>query len=405
MAAEQYGSLPFEEQIEAFRERVPIPTRAWTDIYGRENDQAFAVAGANRAAIVEDFQQAVDRAISEGRTLAQFREDFDTIVARHGWAYNGSRGWRSRIIYDTNLRQSYAAGREAQMADPALRRARPYGLYRHGGSRDPRPHHLDKDGWVVPLDDPWWNTWTPQNGWGCNCKKFTLSQDDVDRLGLAVKQAPGIEYEERVVGANGPSPRTVQVPVGIDSGFEHRPGVARLRGITPPRLNTPLRGSRIAPDRSAADPPPAPRPAPPAPGAATAEAEVESFLARFGIERGADADSAAFHPDPLGEILPLSRQLFTQGDSVELGALAGSLHLLADALDAPAEIWTAVEYSETAGRWLLRRRYMAWHQGDDGEAMAMFEWGRAGWAALVTTDATEAERLRRGVRLYRRGED
>ncbi len=38
-----------------------------------------------------DFRAAVDKAISQGTTLAEFRKDFDTIVAKYGWSYNGSR--------------------------------------------------------------------------------------------------------------------------------------------------------------------------------------------------------------------------------------------------------------------------------------------------------------------------
>lgn len=39
--------------------------------------------------------------------------------------------------------------------------------------------------------------------------------------------------------------------------------------------------------------------------------------------------------------------------------------------------------------------------------MAIFEWGRDGWAGITTTDEQAAglDRLRQGVRLYRRGED
>ena len=37
-----------------------------------------------------------------------FREDFDAIVARLGWDYNGGRDWRTRVIYETNLNTSYA---------------------------------------------------------------------------------------------------------------------------------------------------------------------------------------------------------------------------------------------------------------------------------------------------------
>jgi uncharacterized protein with gpF-like domain len=224
----EYGSLPFAEQIAFFRSKHPQLTAAWTDVYAAEHNHAFMVAGAAKADLLADLRAAVDKAIAEGTTLEEFRRDFDEIVKRRGWSYTGGRNWRTRVIFETNLRQSYHAGREAQMADPELRRRRPYGLYRHGGSEDPRPEHLAWDGLVLPLDDPWWDTHTPQNGWGCKCKKRMISEADARRMGLDVAQsAPPVEWEEKTVGVRGPSPRTVKVPHGIDPGFEYRPGENR----------------------------------------------------------------------------------------------------------------------------------------------------------------------------------
>ncbi|WP_429885371.1 phage minor head protein [Geoalkalibacter halelectricus] len=235
-----YGSLPFAEQIAFFRQKYPQLTAAWTDVYAAEHDHAFMVAGAAKADLLNDFRQAIDRAIAEGGTIERFRKDFDGIVDKHGWSYQGGRNWRTRVIFETNLRQSYHAGREAQMADPELKRRRPYALYRHGGSADPRPEHLAWDGLVLPVDDPWWDTHSPQNGWGCNCKKFMVGERDIERMGLKVGSAPPVVWEERVVGVRGPSPRAVRVPKGIDPGFEYRPGAtrpevvgAKLEGLDP----------------------------------------------------------------------------------------------------------------------------------------------------------------------------
>jgi uncharacterized protein with gpF-like domain len=123
------------------------------------------VAGAYKAEMLSDFREAVDKAIVQGSTLADFRKDFDRIVAKHGWSYNGSRGWRSEVIYSTNIRTSYAAGRWAQLTDPEFRRVMPYLVYRHGDSRVPRPLHLSWDGTTLPADDPWWNThYVPNDG-------------------------------------------------------------------------------------------------------------------------------------------------------------------------------------------------------------------------------------------------
>ena len=47
-------------------------------------------------------------AIADGTTLDEFRDDFDGIVEKHGWSYNGSRGWHSRVIFDTNVNMAYA---------------------------------------------------------------------------------------------------------------------------------------------------------------------------------------------------------------------------------------------------------------------------------------------------------
>jgi hypothetical protein len=227
MAETAYGSLPFDEQIRFFRDKLNLPTQAWTDLWEGMHARAFVVAGAMQEDLLTDLRAAVDRAIADGTTLAQFRKDFDALVERRGWQYKGGRNWRTRVIYETNLRQSYATGRELQMKDPALRLRRPYGLYRHGRSEHPRPEHLAWDGTVLPLDDPWWETHTPMNGWGCKCLKLMVSEADVERMGLTVAdQAPAIEWEEKTVGVKGPSPRTVKVPKGIDPGFAYNPGTA-----------------------------------------------------------------------------------------------------------------------------------------------------------------------------------
>jgi len=216
----KWGGLSFKEAIAFFRKKLNIPTETWFDVYAEMHETAFMVAGAMKADLLQDLRGAVDSAITEGTTLEQFRKAFDTIVAAYGWSYKGGRNWRTQVIFQTNIRQSYNAGREIQMADPALRERRPYGLYRIGFSKEHRPLHVEKDGWVVPLDSPWWDYWTPQNGWGCNCKKFALSARDVQKRGLSVSN-PDLDFENVQL----PDGTYASVPVGIDAGFDYRPGV------------------------------------------------------------------------------------------------------------------------------------------------------------------------------------
>lgn len=209
--------LAFPEQIAIFRARTRklVPTRVWTDMLGQAHDRAFAVAGAMKADLLADFSAAIDRAIAEGGTLEQFRADFDEIVAEHGWEFNGSRNWRSRVIYNTNLTTSYAAGRLAQLNDPELQRIKPFWLYQHDDSvTEPRPLHQSWHGTALPPDDPWWSAHYPPNDWGCQCYVVAVSQRDLDRLGF--------ELSETAPDA-GNDPDT-GLPLGIGKGWNQQPG-------------------------------------------------------------------------------------------------------------------------------------------------------------------------------------
>ncbi|MGQ0529998.1 MAG: phage head morphogenesis protein [Panacagrimonas sp.] len=224
----RFGSLPFKEQIEFLQNKIPVPTRGWADIYGAEHDRAYIVAGITRMDVLADLKAATVAAAADGEGLAAFRKRLRQSQAEKGWAFPGDFNRRSRLIYQTNMRSSYGAGREAQMADPALRARLPFKLYRHGGSRDPRPQHLAWNGLVLRADDPWWDTHSPPNGWGCRCKAFLVNQRTMDRLGLRLGDAPPLELRDVTVGQQSGNPRTVSVPKGIDPSFEHRPGATAL---------------------------------------------------------------------------------------------------------------------------------------------------------------------------------
>lgn len=416
-----HGSLPFKEQIDYFRGKVDLPTRSWTDAYAAEHDYAFVVAGAVKRDLLVDLRSAVEKSISNGTTLEQFRKDFDQVVGRHGWQYQGERGWRTNVIWETNLRQSYNAGREAQMADPELRKRRPFAVYRHGDSAHPRPMHLSWNGTTLPLDDPWWATHTPQNGWGCKCKKFMLSARDVERQGLTIGPAPVVEWEDRVIGTNSPSgSRTVRVPKGIDPGFEYAPGQSRLANHVP-QLRThellPATSAAAAPpvglpNRQPTGPLPSPRTIPAKrllPAKVPASKAVTQFLDEFGAT---DAVPAVFR-DVTGDALVIGREMF---NDAKTGAIALAHHvkarelpLLAEAIKIPDEIWARLEWEPDQGKAVLRRRYLAHVQikGKSDPAVAVFDQGADGWTGVtgfVDDSEQYLEALRLGVLLYRRTE-
>lgn len=415
MADAAYGSLPFAEQAAFFGRKLNLPTDGWTDIYTREHDWAFVVAGANRDAIVSDFRSAVQKAIDGGSTLEDFRKDFDSIVAKHGWDYNGGRNWRSRVIYDTNLSTSYAAGRWQQL------QAAPYWQYVHQDwVEHPRPQHVEWGGMVLERENPWWQTHYPPNGWGCHCEVRGLWPADLERLGKSgPDQAPVVKLVEHTIGQRSAlGPRQVSVPEGIDPGFEYAPGAARLRNAIPPERPGGL-GSLVSgpgstggpglPNRRPLDALPAPRTMPASavqPEGLAPEAYVADFLARF----GATLSQPAIVRDVIGERLAVGKELFTDARGEWKVLKRGReryLTLIAEALLQPDEIWARLEWLHALQKAVVRRRYVARFAvaGQDVPALVVFEVGADGWVG-VTAFAPDApayvDNLRVGVRLYQR---
>lgn len=223
------------EAIAFLRDKLRLPTATWLDIWQEMHSAAFVVAGAQSDALLKDFHDAVLKAIEQGETLETFRKDFDRIVADHGWSYNGSRNWRSRVIFQTNLRMAYAAGRWQQIE--RVKDARPYLRYVAVMDARTRPLHRVWHNTVLPVDHPWWQTHFPPNGWNCRCSVQSLNERDLVRYRLKVSaEAPPIEWVERLVGS-GDSRRAIMVPKGIDPGFAYRPGApvseAIRQGLAP----------------------------------------------------------------------------------------------------------------------------------------------------------------------------
>lgn len=410
MPATTYGSLPFAEQIAFFRRKLNLPTQSWTDLYTHEHDWAFVVAGANRNAIVEDFRAAVQSAIEDGTTLADFRKSFDAIVAKHGWDHTGGRNWRSRVIYETNLNTSYAAGRYQQLQHA------PYWQYIHADwVQHPRHQHLAWHGLILRANDPWWQQHYPPNGWGCQCTVRGLWDNNLQELGrTGPDTAPPTTWHTREIGQRSPNgPRTVRVPEGIDPGFEYIPGAARLRSAIPPEIPEPQlsgsTGGHGLPNRRPSDPLPPPRPFDASellPEGLPPQDYAASFLERL----GATIERPVVFTDVTGERLVLGAALFQKPDGTwkaDKRKRGPYMPLLARTLEEPDEIWVRLEWHYAQQKAVVRRRYIARFdvEGQQVPALVVFDLGHGSWSGTTafspsTAEYNAAERI--GVRIYQR---
>lgn len=209
----------FQEQIDFLRRKLNLPSESWRDIQSAAHDRAFVVAGATKADLLHDLRKAVDQAV-QGGSIGEFRKNFAEIVAKHGWTgwtgegTKAGEAWRTRVIYQTNLMTSYAAGRRAQLLDPDLVERRPFWRYVHNDSvTHPRPQHKRWGDMKLTLrhDHPFWETHFPPNGWGCKCRVVAVAAPGD---GDGTEPPEGWAQTDPATGA----------PVGIDEGWGYAPG-------------------------------------------------------------------------------------------------------------------------------------------------------------------------------------
>ncbi|MXV43916.1 hypothetical protein GS501_02465 [Saccharibacter sp. 17.LH.SD] len=214
--------LPPSEAIRYFRQKVNVPTERWGELESAAHSRAFAVAGAASTALLNDFKTAVGRALSDGTTLQEFKKSFNSIVKKHGWDHTGTPGWRAKVIYETNIADAYSAGRYRQMTTPEALELYPYWRYVHHECAHPRPMHLAWSGTILLNSDSWWESHYTPNGYNCHCTIEVVSEARMRRNQWTVDKAPPIDLKPWRNPATG---EIIHVPVGIDPGFQHNPGL------------------------------------------------------------------------------------------------------------------------------------------------------------------------------------
>jgi SPP1 gp7 family putative phage head morphogenesis protein len=206
----------FDEAIQFLKGKLPEASLKWDDLAGPVHAKVFTIAGSTSADLSRDIQASLVKALENGSTITQFRKDFDKAVQQYGWSYNGKRGWRTSVIFDTNMRSAHMAGRWQQLQ--ANKDRRPYLQYRTAGDARVRPQHKQWNGQIYPIDHSFWQTHYPPNGWGCRCTVRALSDAELADKNLSV--SPDTAIKTREVAGFG------QVPIGIDPGWDHNVGAS-----------------------------------------------------------------------------------------------------------------------------------------------------------------------------------
>ena len=193
----------------------------YDDVWREEHAVAFTVAKIMEEDVLATVRGTIERAIEEGTTFEQFRKDISQLLDNSGWSnYNQNKPKKARLrtIYDTNMRMARATGQWERVQ--RTKRVLPYLIYSLGPSVKHRDEHVALEGTILPVDDPFWNSYYPPSGYGCKCRVRQISLDEAEREG-GISQRPAIENVE---WENPKTGQTESVPKGVHPSFNYPKG-------------------------------------------------------------------------------------------------------------------------------------------------------------------------------------
>lgn len=238
----QIQKLTPEGAVEYLQARKKItPTFGWQDLRQEEHAQQFTISRLTSADLLASLQDMITKSVQGDLSRRDFGRDAKQLLADAGWwgtseVVDPATGEilkttfdakRLKLIFDTNTRQAHAAGQWERFQ--ASKRTHPYLRYITKRDERVRAAHRAWDNVTLPVDDAFWNSHSPPNGWHCRCRVVAVNQADFEK-GTTPNGEPMVKQPPEVMLKDWLNRRTgevVRVPVGIDPGFGFNAGKAR----------------------------------------------------------------------------------------------------------------------------------------------------------------------------------
>jgi SPP1 gp7 family putative phage head morphogenesis protein len=162
--------------------QLSAETYHWHDLWREEHQRAFTVSRLARGDLLEALQTSLAKSVAGDLSRRDWIKSTEQLLKNAGWwgttevtdprtgellktRFNHAR---LQLIFDTNVRQAAAAGQWQRLV--RNQRTHPYARYVAMDDERTRPQHRAWHNVTLPLDDAWWATHRPPNGWRCRCR-------------------------------------------------------------------------------------------------------------------------------------------------------------------------------------------------------------------------------------------
>ncbi len=192
--AEPLKPLPPLKALEWFSGLVPSLRRLKGDDDGEtwERDwyeKAFSLAADTDLVLLDKIKSAIRKAIEEGRAYTGARDVQqlleDAGVARTVGGKKVTPAY-SRLVLDTNMKESYRHGSQQEMKEKDVQAAFPAWSYANPDDDQSRPEHAARNGKYYPASASFFDVrGHGSNVFGCRCLQIPVSNREWQRLSAA----------------------------------------------------------------------------------------------------------------------------------------------------------------------------------------------------------------------------
>ena len=165
----------------------------------------------------------------------------DVIDPLTGKVTKAQLGSASRLenIFRTNLQSAYAVGQWQSIE--ANKETAPFLMYDAVEDHRTRPEHQQWNGTTREVDDPFWQTHYPTNGWQCRCGVIQMSREEMDTYRIKPSPKPKVKTRKWTNPRTG---KTRTIAADLDPGWDlvkpeyraslhglmdHNPGQRRMK--------------------------------------------------------------------------------------------------------------------------------------------------------------------------------
>ena len=231
---------PSPEVVKYFKNKGITPSYSWKDVFEREHAYNFTVAKATEIDVLTSLKEDIQKAIDEGLSFRSYQKIAESRLQKLGWwgkvstvdpktgektlTQLGSKR-RLETIFNTNIRTSNASGKWDRIQ--RTKKLLPYLQYKLGSARVHREEHKTYENKVLPVDDAFWSTHYPPNGWGCKCWVRQITKREAENLGIS--ESPERPYTEVLNERTGKVEKKYD---GVSLGFASNSGIERATTLS-----------------------------------------------------------------------------------------------------------------------------------------------------------------------------